>query len=276
MFAPRGRATRGALSIALAALPLIVWSTAEAVPITYAFTTGIKNESASGPFLAGALTGLSVAGTFVYDDEAPVLSSFGGITIHAGAISSLSGRVGELEFSDPSGQAHVANDSFTPFAPALPFPPPPPPEPPPPPPPGDLLMLLADALAFPPPPETDDLAGFTLPGLNLPLLNVRLFWVETLLLPTGFTYLASGEPIFDFLVDNQLPGTLPAFGGRLALDFPGQLPDGTPVLRSAFFDDLVVTPVSVPEPGMLSLLAVGLVPLLGRRFRHCVRTARRN
>jgi hypothetical protein len=238
--------------IALAALPILAGSPALAVPITYSFSTGVLNENATIPFLRSALSGLSVTGTFTYDSDMTTPGSLP--NIYPGALTNLSGTIGGFSFADPNGVAHVSNDTFVPFRPAPLLPPAP----------GDLLQLASSEFA-----DGSDFTGFVLPvdgGYELPLLHARMFWIETLALPEGGSYMPSAQPIGDFLTTATPPAALPTFAGRLALDFGA--PPGMGIFWSAFFDDLLVTPVPVPEPSTLALLAAGalaLVPLRRRR-----------
>jgi hypothetical protein len=241
--------TRTALGTLLAlalALPVA------AIPVTYTFTTGTQTRyggppPASGlvdPGLAAALNGYSVTGTFVYDADAPLTASFtgspfvGGLNAHTGAVSNLTGSVAGLGFSDPTGAAAVGDDTYQPLIPT-------------PPPPADFLQLAFSV----PGAAGSDFAGFSLLGYEL--LNVRLFWIEGLMLP---------ELVPDFLPGtDDLPDVLPVFNGRLALDFGSNgtlLPNNTGIV---FFDNLRVTPVSVPEPGTALLLTAGLLLLVARR-----------
>jgi len=81
-----------------------------------------------------------------------------------------------------------------------------------------------------------------------------MFWIETLL------------GIGDFLDDQNLPAALPAFEGRLALDFLP--PTGGSDLAFVFFDGLFLRPEQqIPEPGILGLLAAGLAGLCFARRR---------
>lgn len=210
---------------------------AEALPFTYSFTTG--STTTGDATLAPLLDGLSVSGTFDYDPSAAALPS---TTVYPMSIANLSGSVGSWSFSDSSGSTFVGNDTYTVPLPTMP-------------PPADLLSLSADpALGSGAPAALFDLAGFDLAGYTL--VNVRLFWIESFI---------AGTP--DFLVDDNLPGTLPSFVGRLALDFT---PTATPgQLSYVFFDGLLVA--QVPEPGTLALLAMGLLGLAIGRTRRLVR-----
>ena len=216
-----------------------------AIPVTYQFTTGTAITIPPGapppvipPELA-PLTGFSVSGTFVYDSDAPQTDSVTaplnlGAAIHAGAFTNLSGSINGLHFADASGQATVGNDTF--FFPL--------------PPPGvrlDFLELVANTTLGSP-----DFTGFALG--NLRLANVRLFWIETQAVP---------ELIPDFLTASLLPGVLPDFHGRLALDF---VRIDTGALASVQFrDQLRVT--RLPEPSTFALAVAGLIVLLGARRR---------
>jgi len=221
---------------------------AAAIPITYTFTTGTTatygGPPQSNPGLAAALNGFAVTGTFAYDAEVPLTASFtvppfvGGLSAYAGAVTNLTGSVAGLGFSDPTGAAAVGDESYQPTIPT-------------PPPPADFLQLAVNV----PGAATTDFAGFSLLGYEL--LNVRLFWIEGVLLP---------ELVPDFLLGTSaLPEILPSFNGRLALDFGSNgtlLPNNTGVV---FFDNLRVTPVSVPEPGTALLLGAGLLLLAACR-----------
>jgi hypothetical protein len=79
------------------------------------------------------------------------------------------------------------------------------------------LAALLFSLGAPP----GDLVGFDIVGPigTSQLINVRMFWVETLPLSDGGRYMTSAAPISDSLTSTDLPATLPGFGGRLALDF---------------------------------------------------------
>jgi hypothetical protein len=80
-----------------------------------------------------------------------------------------------------------------------------------------------------------DFQGFVLGDYHL--VNVRLFWLEGL----------AGAP--DFLASSDLPTRLPEFPGRLALDIVPATGVGPTVF--VFFDNLLVQPVSAPDPGAL-------------------------
>jgi len=167
-----------------------------------------------------------VSGTFLYNAAASATATPPNApTIYGGNLSNLTGVAAGNVFTDNQGTTVVGNDTF----PATPVN-------------VDFLQLLAD------PPQNvagpRNLVGFTIN--NFTLFNVRMFWIE-------------GEPgIPDFLNDQDLPAVLPALQGRLALDF---VPVGNPSgpLTTVFFDGLTVT--QVPEPGMVALLGIGLLPI---------------
>jgi hypothetical protein len=213
----------GTVSVLLGALSPIA---SQAVPVTYSFSTGpvIVAGDAVSPLLAG----LSVSGTFDYDSSVAasgtdVAGPTAGATAYAGALSNLSGSVGGSFFSDPAGAAVVGNDTYLPADPDA-----------------DIFVLRANPLPGP----YDDFTGFDLGAFRL--VNVRMFWIEGLL---------PGTP--DFLSSQDLPGALPAFAGRLALDFvPTAGPGG---LTFVFLDGFRAAALRVPEPGALSLLSLGLL-----------------
>ena len=221
----------GALSLMMALLPLAV----QADPITYSFSTGILVVGDNPPPLLDFFSGLSVSGTFDYDPATPASGTVGpgssttGSTLYSGSNTNLFGSVGANSFSDSVGGGLVGDDKFIP---AIPSPPPA----------ADIL-----ALRFANVDSGFDMAGFR-------LLNVRLFWIEGQL---GIT---------DFLSDQNLPGVLPTFAGRLALDFaPIGDPDPQNNRSIVFFNGLTVT--QVPEPGTLALFGIGLFGLVFARRR---------
>jgi len=220
----------GTVSVLLGALCPVA---SQAVPVTYSFSTGpaIVGGDPVSPLLAG----LSVSGTFDYDSSVAasgtdVAGPTAGATAYAGAISNLNGAVGGSSFADPAGTAAVGNDKFAP--PLV-----------------DILLLRANPLPGP----YDDFSGFELGAFRL--VNVRMFWIESVV---------AGTP--DFLSSQDLPGALPAFAGRLALDFVSTAGPGG--LTFVFFDGFRAAAVRVPEPGALSLLSLGLLGFgLNRRRR---------
>jgi PEP-CTERM motif len=226
-------------------------SLALAIPVTYSFTTASASQPlppfASPPSLA--LIGLSVSGSFTYDADGAFLGGNATTSAYAG-FSSLTGTIGGYSFSDSSGLVTVQNDTYAPqLPPALPQPTP-----------NDLFLLSAE---IPNGGDDYDLTGFDVAGYTL--VNVRLFWIEEII---------GAAP--DFLDSSALPSALPTFSGRLALDFvpapytpvEGQPLPTPPTLTYVFFDGLMATPVNVPEPESLPLLALGLVGVTFARRRN--------
>lgn len=86
---------RGAMNRAIALSAMLAmcaaFSAASAAPVTYTFTTSAVSSGDFGTgatFLSGALSGLSVSGTFMYDPHAaPTGTLADGSTIYAGANS---------------------------------------------------------------------------------------------------------------------------------------------------------------------------------------------
>ena len=227
------------LKSALLAISLCLTSlSAHAIPITYSFSTGTA-PIGDATFLP-LFIGLSVTGTFDYDPDVAVSGTStapqtAGSTDYLNGITNLIGSVGAFSFSDLIGRVRVGDDKFTLLGPS-------------PPPPTDILVLTSAFVT----------TGFDIDGFSL--LNVRQFWIED----------PFGDPlgITDFLTDQNLPGVLPAFAGRLALDFAptGDL-DPQSNRTFVFFDDLIVR--QVPEPTTLSLLGAALIGfgLVRRRKR---------
>ncbi len=197
---------------------------ANAVPITYSFSTG------STPFgdttLVPYFSGSSVTGTFVYDSDTPATTIIpsgpvAGSTLYLNSTANLVGSVGLRSFSDPIGRTIVGNNKFQGSL--------------------DFLNLIADPNINSGAPDS----AFGLDGFDVglfTLINVRMFWIQGQL------------GIADFLSNQDLPNPLPDFQGRLALDFT--LTDNPGQEFFVFFDGFRVE--QVPEPGTLALLGIGL------------------
>lgn len=185
------------------ALAVSVVAPASADPQTYGFTTGAAPFG--DPALAPYFTGSTVSGSFTYDAGTPSGGAVpNGATLYPGSVTQFGASVGGLTISDPIGLIVVGDDRFFGISQ------------------GDGLVYAADpALDSGAPAEFFNLSGFEVAGYRL--VNVRLFWLETI----------SG---IDFLTDQLLPDTLPDFAGRLALDFVSETDPAE--RRSVFFDDL--------------------------------------
>lgn len=243
---PRGLFQTFAILVVL----LVPATGAFAVPVSYTFSTGpvFAATNLSGGFnqaLLDALSGMSVTGSFDYDSEVPLTGTSNGPSVfgqsnYLGAISNIAGSVGSLSFAGTGadGVVSVADEGYAPPIPNFV--------------PRDFLQASENA------------TGIVLDALGLELVNVRLFWIEGIDFGQG--------PVPDFLSDGTLPGQLPSFQGRLALDFLSvdALPGDFTTLSFAFFDALEVKPVAVAEPGSLSLfvLAGALLPIVAARRRR--------
>lgn len=243
-----------ALSITAAALCCA--ADAVAIPITYSFTTANDRAATAvnidlsvprlnGPNAAVAafFTGLTINGSFVYDSDSAVSSVLTGPTgtqnVYDTAITNLVGTIGDLNFSDTAGLTQLAEDTL--LLPVI-FPSDPVTR--------DFLQISASSTGF---------SGFTLDSFGLTLLSARLFWIEG---NEG----AIGETLGDFLTTETLPAALPSEIGLFGLTF-GQIGSSSAFTTVNFYG-LSVTPVSVPEPGTLTLLALGGLVTLGLRRRR--------
>ena len=214
--------------------------TANAVPITYGFSTG------STPFgdatLVPFFSGFSVTGTFVYDSDTPATTIIpsgpvAGSTLYLNSTANLVGSVGAWSFSDPIGRTIVGNNTFQGSL--------------------DFLNLIADPnLDSGAPPSAFGLDGFDVDGFSL--INVRMFWIQGQL---GIT---------DFLSNQDLPNPLPDFQGRLAFDFTPTTNPG--VVSSVFFDGWMVARLTMisevgidikpgSDPNGVNLRSNGVIPV---------------
>lgn len=215
---------------------------AHAVPVTYRFSaiyfppseserslsSGISSPPASPLFASTDV----VTGTFVYDSEIPLSFTADGASIYESAITQLQLNIAGRTATDPMGIAVTIPDNIPGPAPI-----------------DDVLEFLADPRI-----ETSgvdsmrDISGFTIGDWTL--RNVRVFWAN---------FLLSGDNP-DLLLTDALPSVLPPSGflpgeSRVALDFIDATGDR---VRTSFFDNLSVAPVSVPEPASFALMSLGM------------------
>lgn len=200
---------------------------AQSAPIAYSFSTAAA--SPGNPILAPLFDGLSVNGTFDYDSATPAT-----LIVPGGVVAGATFYAASLANLSGLVGAYAFSDAVggtvvgdDKFQGFMPA--------------TDFMQLSfqIDGTGF-------DISGFTLSA-------VRMFWIEGQL---GIT---------DYLSGQSLPGLLPGFQGRLALDFTSA--DGN---ASVFFDGLRVAPVRVPEPATLSLLILGLLAVGARRPKRAV------
>ncbi|CAH0352894.1 PEP-CTERM sorting domain-containing protein [Aquabacterium sp. CECT 9606] len=231
---------------------------AMAAPVSYTFSTG---AAIGGPAeLTHLLSGLTVSGSFVYDQTVPLLGSSGDLGFEPGysiyatpgspdqAFRTLTGSVGAYQFSDIAGSASIRNaNTGVPSATML-----------------DIISLTSDptvkAGTNTTPADYDrQLQGFTLG--NYTLHNVRLYWIGGV-----------GGGAFNFLSDSALPAELPTFQGRLAFDFvrtddPTNLANIPYYSNTVTFGGLTVQAAAVPETDtyLMALVGLGLVGVAVRR-----------
>lgn len=239
---------------------------AMAAPVSYTFSTG---AAIGGPSeLTILLSGLTVSGSFVYDQTVPLLGSSGSLGFEPGysvyaipgspdqAFRSIAGSVGAHQFSDIAGSASIRNDNTGAPSPFL----------------LDIISLTSDptvkAGTNTTPADYDrQLQGFTLG--NYTLHNVRLYWIS-----------GTGGGAFNFLSDSSLPAELPSFQGRLAFDFvrtddPTNLANVPYYSNTVTFDALSVQASAVPEADtyLMALVGLGMVGAALRRRQQPPLTA---
>lgn len=199
----------------LAAL-LLAHTASLADPVSYRFST-FTQVFGNAPVIP-VLDGVALSGTFKIDPDVaagPTIPN--GAILYPGATLDFSTTVAGTPISDPIGFAVVGNDRQFGASPA-----------------GDGIILSADPGAPGLPAEFYDLQGLDIG--NHRLVNVRMFWLEN-------------EAEGDFLIDQTLPEWLPAYSGRLALDFIDLANPVGPVF--AFYDlESVVRVVDIDiKPG---------------------------
>lgn len=226
--------------LAAAALGSLCTVGATAAPLQYTFSANVSLEIRGDQLATSDQTfftpGALLSGSFVYDNEAPLLFADSGGSIY-GSVSNLSGSIEGRNFFDPSGFSLVSNNGFDPdpVNPNNPL--------------IDFLAIAADGG----PDATLD--GFSIDnqGIQFDLVNVRLFWFS----PQG-----------DFLSDESLPG-VPAPQtevARIALDFVS-LADPS-ITHTVFAEPLDVAPVPVPAAAWLLISALGVFRLVGKSARQ--------
>lgn len=225
-------------TLVLAAMLCGLWTNnAAAAPVEYTFSGSVFLEIRGNQLAAPEQTffapGTLLSGSFVYDNEAPLLFAGADGSFYS-SVTDLSGSIDGLGFYDPSGFSVVQNNGFdpNPIDPDNPL--------------IDFLAIAADGG-----PDAT-LEGFTVDnqGSQFALVNVRLFWFSPL----------AGE----FLTDESLPD-MPAPQtevARIALDFI-DLSDPS-IMHSVFAEPLVVTPVPVPAAAWLMISALGALRVFRR------------
>lgn len=256
-------------SFLFAALMQVGASPSHAAPVSYSFSTGPTAFASSAlPVSFSGLVG-GASGTFFYDAAAHLAvtnadgsSSYFGFTPpnvngQPPSLSALSATVGfqpPLAFSDPNGSTTVWNDTTgNSFFGATPN--------------SDALILSFDPPAANGNTLPRNLSGFELAGWRI--YSVRMLWIESLAMTNEFGPSNNGTPTADFLNSQALPGVLPAFSGRLWLEFQNT---ATPSLTSfVFFNNLQVHPAvaAIPEPESYAMLLAGLalMGMVARRRR---------
>lgn len=253
---------------AVAAILLPAINPSLAAPVSYTFTTGptdfagVALGSSPGTIVPTLPLFGGAAGSFLWDSAGSfVQTNPDGSSAYAGftspsitgltpSVSGLSASIGGFAFSDPVGSTSVWNDKTPPgfFGTAAN---------------SDALILAFDPPAINGGTFTRNLSGFDVDGWHL--ISARMLWIEGL----DMTFEANSPgtgPIADFLSDQSLPGTLPAFSGRLWLEFQNNADPSQ--FSFVFYNNLQVHPTApIPEPETYAMLLAGL-GLLGFEIRR--------
>ena len=200
--------------------------------VRYQFST-VSQVVGNAPVIP-VLDGVALSGTFEIDPDVaagPTIPN--GAILYPGATLAFSTIVAGTPISDPIGFAVVGNDrQFGAGAP------------------GDGIVLGVE-------PGTPGLPAefYNLQGLDIGnhrLVNVRMFWLEN-------------ETEGDFLTNQTLPDWLPAYSGRLALDFIDLTNPTGPVFAFYDFESVVrIVDIDIKPGGDANCLNIdghGVIPV---------------